>query len=36
MKDKLCIDGGHSHNQFGVNLVGFHDIISIVSKVKGS
>ncbi len=21
MKDTLCIDGGHSHYQFGVNLV---------------
>ncbi len=27
MKDTLCIDGGHSHHQFGVNLVGFHAII---------
>ncbi len=25
VKDTLCIDGGHSHHQFGVNLVGFHD-----------
>ncbi len=24
MKDTLCIGGGHSHHQFGVNLVGFH------------
>ncbi len=22
VKDMLCIDGGHSHHQFGVNLVG--------------
>ncbi len=27
MKDTLCIGGGHSHHQFGVNLVGFHAII---------
>ncbi len=30
MKDTLCIDGGHSHHQFGVNLVGFHAIIFTV------
>ncbi len=30
MKDTLCIGGGHSHHQFGVNLVGFHDIIFTV------
>ncbi len=27
MKDTLCIDGGHSHHQVDVNLVGFHAII---------
>ncbi len=26
MKDTLCIGGGHSHHQFGVNLVGFHAV----------
>ena len=26
MKDTLCTNGGHSHHQFGVNLVGFHAI----------
>ncbi len=30
MKDTLCIGGGHSHHQFGVNLVGFHAIIFTV------
>ncbi len=30
MKDTLCIGGGHSHHQFGVNLVGFHTIIFTV------
>ncbi len=39
MKDTLCIGGGHSHHQFGVNLVGFHAIIftviiQILSKRK--
>ncbi len=29
-KDTLCIDGGHSHHQFDVILVGFHAIISTV------
>ncbi len=24
VKDILCIDGVHSHHQFGVNLVGLH------------
>ncbi len=33
MKDTLCIGGGHSHHQFGVNLVGFH---AIIFTVKGS
>ncbi len=33
MKDTLCIGGGHSHHQFGVNLVGFHAIIFTVSRV---
>ncbi len=33
MKDTLCIDGGHSYHQFGVNLVGFH---AILFTVKGS
>ncbi len=26
MKDMLCIDSGHSHHQFGLNLVGFYSI----------
>ncbi len=30
MKDTLCIGGGHSHHQFGVNLVGFHAILFTV------
>ncbi len=30
MKDTLCTGGGHSHHQFGVNLVGFHAIIFTV------
>ncbi len=30
MKDTLCIGGGYSHHQFGVNLVGFHAIIFTV------
>ncbi len=30
MKDTLCIDGGHSHHQVDVNLVGFHAIIFTV------
>ncbi len=30
MKDTLCIGGGHSYHQFGVNLVGFHAIIFTV------
>ncbi len=30
VKDTLCIGGGHSHHQFGVNLVGFHAIIFTV------
>ncbi len=33
MKDTLCIGGGHSHHQFGVNLVGFHAIIFTVFKI---
>ncbi len=32
MKDMLCIDSGHSHHQFGVNLVGFHAIIFTVQS----
>ncbi len=32
MKDTLCIGGGHSHHQFGVNLVGFHAIIFTLYK----
>ncbi len=32
MKDTLCIGGGHSHHQFGVNLVGFHAIIFTVQN----
>ncbi len=27
VKYMLCIEGGHSHHQFDVNLVGFHTII---------
>ncbi len=34
MKDTLCIGGGHSHHQFGVNLVGFHAIIFTVHDFK--
>ncbi len=34
MKDTLCIGGGHSHHQFGVNLVGFHAIIFTVYLYK--
>ncbi len=34
MKDTLCIGGGHSHHQFGVNLVGFHAIIFTVYSYK--
>ncbi len=33
MKDTLCIDGGHSRHQFGVNLVGFHAITFIVGAI---
>ncbi len=33
MNGTLCIDGGHSHHQFGVNLVGFHAIIFTVSAL---
>ncbi len=39
VKDTLCIDGGHSQHQFGVNLVGFHAIIFSVkwySSAEGS
>ncbi len=40
MKDMLCIDGGHSHHQLGVDLVGFHAIIlafkTTVIKIKKS
>ncbi len=32
MKDTLCIDGVHSHHQFGVNLVSFHAIIVTVNN----
>ncbi len=35
MKDTLCIDVGHSHHQFGVNLVGFHAIIFTVQGLLG-
>ncbi len=34
MKDTLCIGGGHSHHQFGVNLVGFHAIIFTVQNSR--
>ncbi len=34
MKDTLCIDGGHSNHQFGVNLVGFHAIIFTVLHLE--
>ncbi len=35
MKDTLCIGGGHSHHQFGVNLVGFYAIIfTVYAKVN--
>ncbi len=34
MKDTLCIGGGHSHHQFGVNLVGFHAIIFTVHSLQ--
>ncbi len=32
MKDTLCIDGGHSHHQYGVILVGFHAIFFTVQS----
>ncbi len=35
MKVTLCIGGGHSHHQFGVNLVGFHAIIFTVWTFSG-
>ncbi len=34
MKDTLCIGGGPSHHQFGVNLVGFHAIIFTVYRIS--
>ena len=34
MEDTPCIGGGHSHHQFGVNLVGFHTIIFTVIDSK--
>ncbi len=32
MKDTLCIDGGHSYHQLGVNLMGFHAIIFTMQR----
>ncbi len=36
MKDTLCIGVGHSHHQFGVNLVCFHAIIFTVQTFESN